>query len=467
MRGLSTEQIECLQRATERLLERTGFQVQHPELRRRAARAGAWVDETRGLVKLPAPLLRELIGQVPSQYSIAGITGRRWTVGGTERRGLAIVTDPWIVDSRTGRPRRPCLEDVRRHTRIAQQLEEVVAISLMDYPVSDVEGPHSSLRALEAHLLEHDKHMHVMPISPERFARWLRLAPILTGGGELRGSRLITLGVAVLSPLILTRDNGELLLTACEFDLPVVPTVCPMAGTTSPYSKAGTLLQANAEALFVGALTQIVRPGHPFLYIIGPSRTDMRSGGDLYYTLDKVLWKMAGGQLGRAYGLPTGAECGGTMTCRYDLQSGAEGMLFMLSAWASGAHLLAGIGSCGNAVSMSAEMMVIQTAWLEAAQFLEAGFDCESSLGWESLEQWQPGRHFLDDDLTLRLLRSKEFFASRLFDYESGYREGESMLERARRRIEELVADFRSPVPAEIQENLRRFFHDECAAAGR
>jgi trimethylamine:corrinoid methyltransferase-like protein len=314
---------------------------------------------------------------------------------------------------------------------------------------------------LEAHLLEHDKHLYVLATSAERFRRWLRLAPVLTGGAPLQGSRLITVGVAVLSPLTLTQDNAELLLTACAHYLPVVPTVCPMAGTTAPYTKAGALLQANAEAVFLAALTQIVRPGNPYLHVMGPSRTDMRTGEDLYYTLDKVLWKQAGVQLGKAYGLPTAAECGGTTTCRYDLQSGGEGFLFMLAAWASGADLLAGIGSCGNAVSMSGEMMLVQTAWLAAARFLGQGMGADLKAALASLEERGPGGQFLDDPETLARLRTGEFFGHPLFDYEHGHQGGRSMLERARDHADALVAAHRSPHPEAVQEGIRRFLREE------
>ena len=77
--------------------------------------------------------------------------------------------------------------------------------------------------------------------------------------------------------------------------------------------------------------------------------------------------------LGSAEHMPVGAECGGTLTHRYDPQAGAEGMLFMLAAHASGAHRIAGFGSCHNAVGMSAEMMVIQQAYLHAARHIARG----------------------------------------------------------------------------------------------
>lgn len=272
----------------------------------------------------------------------------------------------------------------------------------------------------------------------------------------------MTVAVAVRSPLTLTNMNAELLLAACEHDLPVVPTICPMAGTTAPYSKASTLLLSNVEAVFMAALAQMIRPGQPYLYLFGPSRTDMRNGGDLYYTLDKALWKIAGVQLGKAYRMPTAAECGGSMTVRSDLQSGAEGMLFMLGAQQSGADLLAGIGSCGNAMAMSAEMMLVQTAWLKAARFLTAGLDTDVHLAVENIRRTGPGGHYMTDDLTLELLRSDEFFDNELFDYSDLHEGQPSMLERAHQKAMEMTAGFECPHPGKVQDELRRFFRDEC-----
>lgn len=153
------------------------------------------------------------------------------------------------------------------------------------------------------------------------------------------------------------------------------------------------------------------------------------------------------------------------MRCTYDLQSGAEGMLFMLAACQSGADMLSGIGSCGNAVAMSGEMMVVQTAWLEAARFLGAGMDTGARLGLESIEGRGPGVHYLEDDLTLELLRGDEFFANKFFAY--GEEEGASLLERAHDQAEALAAYRPSPLPGQTQEALRRFFCDERARLER
>jgi len=195
---LSDAEIEKIKSATERIVETTGVCVRHEGLLKKAARAGARVDAASGRVRLPAPLFRELLSQVPPRVRLRGMLDEGWVMGGDEQRLLSIVSDPWIIDYETQRPRRPCLEDVRRHTFITQRLEPVVAVSRMDFPVTDVEDATSSLRALEVHLLNHVKHYLVLPATLESFEQWMQIGRILSRGEPL--DDLITVGVAVASP---------------------------------------------------------------------------------------------------------------------------------------------------------------------------------------------------------------------------------------------------------------------------
>jgi trimethylamine--corrinoid protein Co-methyltransferase len=454
---LSDAQISQIREASLTHIERYGFGVQHEALLAQARARGAHVDETQGRVRMSRSLIAELMAQVPPRYTIGNILGETWVIGGAEQYGTAIVTDPWIIDYETREPRHPCLEDLRRNTIVAEQLEPVVSISRMDYPVTDVPGPDSSLRALETHLLHHARHYQVMAANLESFDQWLGIAQVLSRGGDI--SHLITSAIAAGSPLVLNQLNAELLGRSVEQGFAIVPTVCPMAGATAPYSLAGTLLQSHIEVLMIALMAQVLRPGHPVEYVSGLSVTDLCSGADLYYTLDKVLWKNAAVQLGLAERMPVGAECGGTLTHRYDPQAGAEGMLFMLAAHASGAHRIAGFGSCHNAVGMSAEMMVTQQAYLRAARHLTRGMRTEEPwLGTASLERVGPGGQFLDDDLTLELMRSDEFFRDDIFDLGGGHGRGKSFLERAHERVEQMVDGYQSRVPGDIQEGLRRHF---------
>jgi trimethylamine--corrinoid protein Co-methyltransferase len=180
----------------------------------------------------------------------------------------------------------------------------------------------------------------------------------------------------------------------------------------------------------------------------------------MYYTLDKVLWKVGAVQLGKSYNIPVNAEAGGSMTYRYDQQNGAEGALFMLGAANSNADLITGIGSTYNAIGMSAEMMLIHTAWLAAAEYLKRGIQVdELRLGVESLRRVGPGGSFMTDDLTVQLLRKREFFSHDLFDYAAETAvEGPSLLARAHAKVEQMVANPQSPHSEAVQENIRRYF---------
>jgi len=463
VRELSDDQIQQIRRGTEDILENVGFRVQHKGLRERCQAVGAVVDETRENVRISPALLHELLGQVPPSYKIADLAGNKRIVGSSGPDNYhAIVTDPWIIDYETQRPRHPTLADVRRHTIAAQKLDQVTAVSLMDYPVTDVKGPTSNLRAMEEHLLHYGKHIYLYVTSYESFQRWLEIGDILTQDRKLAGSRLMSAAVAIISPLVLAEFNAQILLSACQYDFPVMPTVCPFAGNTAPYSLASALLLGNTEAVFLAALTQIIKPGHPYIYAVGPSIPDMWSMANLSYTLNSVVWDAASKQLGRSYGVPVVGGCGGAMTYRYDLQTGAEGMLFALASRLSQADFYHGIGSFYNAIGMSGELMIIHTLWQDMIAFLRRGINTDDlHLGLESIKRVGPGGNFLDDDLTLALLRSDEFFTHPLLDYSGEYSQAPSLLERAHARLEEMVADFESPLPKEVQEGLRRFFRAE------
>jgi len=463
---LSDGQVEQVRTASEEILERAGCRVLDERALALCRKAGAKVDEPSGTVRLPRPLLRELAAQAPGRYEVGGVDGSMRGVGNGRQWGVAITNDPWIIEYQTGQPRRPLTGDVRRNTIIGQSLDRILGMSCMDFPMSDVPGPHSSLRALEIHLLHHAKHNLVYATSVEGLRRWLRIGSILTRNGQLRGSRLFTVAVATLTPLTVTQMNVEFMRIACQYDFPIVPTVCPTAGMTSPYTLSGTLALGHAEVLFLLALAQLHRPGHPFLYAFGPAVGNMHNGACLYYTLDKVLWKLAAAQLGRSCGLPVAAECAGTSVHRFDQQNGAEGMLFMLAAVTSGADLLAGFGSTHNAVGHSTEMMLIQDAYLQASEHLRRGIATDAAhLAVGPTVRVGPGGQYLADESTLEHLRAGEFFSHELFDHTGDSSQSRSMLQRAHESVQATVDGFRSPVPEDIQEGLRRYFHDETRMA--
>ena len=73
-----------------------------------------------------------------------------------------------------------------------------------------------------------------------------------------------------------------------EAGQPVVATPFTLAGAMAPATLAGALAQQHAEALFMVALAQIVRPGTPMVYGGFTSNVDMRTGSPAFGTPEYV-----------------------------------------------------------------------------------------------------------------------------------------------------------------------------------
>lgn len=456
---LDEAKIEKIKTLTEDIIEEIGVRVDDEELRELAKKRGAVVDGK--LVKLPRTLLKELLSTVPKTYTVSGVAGDEYSIGDGVQKIFGIVIDPFIIDYESGVPRLPRLEDVRRNTILNQKNDMVYSMSRMDFPVIEYTDATSTWRSLETHILNHTKHYTVLAANDKDFETWVDLTSMLSEKTGIPVGKLLSAGVPTLSPLALVDINCNILKQCTKHGCAVIPTTCPMAGTTSPYSVEGTLLQSNAEVVFLAAMTQLLNPGNPFLYAAGASVSDMRTGHDMYYTFDKVFWKIGSVELAKSYGIPCTAEMGGTLGHRYDMQSGAESFTFMLSAVNSGPDVIAGLGSCYNANGLSSEMIVIQQEWLRIAQYLTRGLSEENiERSFESLKAQGPGGNFMMDDLTIEMLRSDSFYKGDILDCSCGYEESKSILERAHARAEELTTGFVSPVPSDIQESIKRYFAD-------
>ena len=462
MQVLSDAEVTTLHERTLDVLENPGVRVHHAPTLAALARAGAKVDESGG-VRFPRELVEELRAEAPSGARMTGLNGRVLEVGGENRYYASIVTDPYVVGFEQG-PRRPVLDDIRRNTIVGESLERISAMMRMQYPVADLPEREAYLKSMEVFLCHCTKHVPVYATTVENAREWIGAAEILSSGRGLRNVPLLSLAVAVTSPFVLHETNAQLLELALEYNLPVIPTVCPMAGATSPYTVAGTMLVANVEVMLLVLITQALKPGHPVLYAVGPSVADLRTAHDLYYKAEKALFKTMGAQMARFYGLPLAGETGGTMTWRYDPQNGAESMLYILAAVAGGQHFSGGVGSCHNANGMSAEQIVLQCGMIDQAEYVVRGPSLsERDLALESIRAAGPGGQFLGDDLTVERMRSGEFFQTPHFDYAGGYADSPGAVEMAHETVESLVRNHKPTVPEHVREALGEYFRDLMA----
>ena len=156
MQVLSPEQIYKTMQLTQELLENVGIRVDDEEVRQVLVKRGARVDGD--IVKFDKALLSELLSTVPKSYTVCGVAGDEFTIGDGRQKITGIVTDPLIIDYKTGEPRLPGMEDVKNNTILNQRNDMVYAMSRMDFPVTEYNDATSTWRSLETHLLSHTKH---------------------------------------------------------------------------------------------------------------------------------------------------------------------------------------------------------------------------------------------------------------------------------------------------------------------
>jgi len=464
LRVLSDAEVEKIHEKTLDVLETVGARIMHDEALGRLKRAGARVDEAAGLVRFPAAMVGELLQRASSLAVETGLNGKVMRLGGENRYYLSLILDPFVVDYQQGL-RRPLLEDVRRHTIIGESLDRVSSMTRMQFPVSDLPEPDCYYKTMEVFLCHTSKHTAAFPTSEANCRDWMEVMGLIAqaAGLDVNTTPLLSLGMAVTSPLQVHGPNVEIMKMAMERSYPIVSTVCPMAGTTAPYSLAGTSLAANVEALLPVLITQVYKPGHPVIYAVGPSSTDMKSGHDLYYRAEKMIFKIAACQMGKFYNLPLAGEAGGTLVHRADVQNGAESMAYLIAALAGGQNIIGGLGSLHNANGMSAEQIIMQCGLADMAEYFAGGIQTSDyKLGVDAIRRVGPGGDFLTDELTLDLLRSNEFFNSPYLDLSGGYvADAPGMYEIAHQQALELVSNYKPTVPEKIQHAIRDFFKDK------
>ncbi len=460
---LCEAEIEKLHKQTLEVFEKVGIKVTHEEALRKLKRAGARVDESTQIARIPAKMFEELLSQAPSVAEGTGLNAKDLRFGGDNRYYSSLILDPFVNDYHDG-VRVPKLEDVRRHTIIGESLDRVSILMRMQAPVSDVPEPDCYLKTMEVFLCHLSKHVTAMPTSAENCRQWFDVYEVIAdaAGLDVAKAPLLTICMAVTSPLQIHGNNVDIMKMALTRSYPVLPTVCPMAGTTSPYSLAGTALLANVEALAAALLVQLYKPGHPVLYCTAPSTTNLKSGHDLYYKGEKMIWKTIHSQMGKFYKLPIAHECGGSLTYRPDMQNGAESLAYIMASVFCGQNRMGGLGSMGNANGMSAEQIIMQCGLVDMAEYLAGGVDMSDyKLAFDSIKEAGPGGNYLIDQLTLDLMRGTEFFESPYFDLTGGYVKGAAgMYELAHQKAEELVANYKPTVPEKIRTAIKNFFKD-------
>ncbi|HEY2887558.1 MAG TPA: trimethylamine methyltransferase family protein, partial [Candidatus Limnocylindrales bacterium] len=251
------------------------------------------------------------------------------------------------------------------------------------------------------------------------------------------------------SPLRLDGPMSDGLIEMATWGQPVVATPFTLAGAMTPATLAGALAQQHAEALFMIALAQIVRPGTPMVYGGFTSNVDMRTGSPAFGTPEYVKAAIATGQLARRSGLPHRSS-NVTASPTVDAQAAYESSMSIWGAVMGGASLLyQGAGWLEGGLTASFEKLILDAELLQQMAEVLAPIPVDAdSLGLEAIAEVGPGGHFFGSPHTLERFETA-FYAPMLAEgrtFEAWHEDGaRTATERANRIWKQLLAEYQPP----------------------
>jgi trimethylamine--corrinoid protein Co-methyltransferase len=230
-----------------------------------------------------------------------------------------------------------------------------------------------------------------------------RIACAVAGGEtELREKPFMMLYAESISPLLYNEDSVDKLLYCAEKGIPVTYPPSPNTGGGGPITVAGALALGNAECLAGLVLTQLVRPGTPFLYGMNIAALDMKSAIVSYGAPEWPTTMAAWTDLGRHYGLPVWGAAGATDSKVVDAQAGIEATVTIMTAFLCRCNLVHDVGYIEYGTTSSMEMLVIADEIIRDVRSVMGGVEVsERTLAREAIHRAKPGGGFLADDHTL------------------------------------------------------------------
>ncbi len=333
-----------------RLLDEVGCAVLDPEALELLKAHGARVDGDRA--RFGGDLVERARAAAPRGFTVAG---RR------PELDLRIALDaPPVLASASGPPfvlvdgqyRPGVLDDLRTAIALVH-LSRNVQVAAYALEPNDVPDDVRPRVVAHAHVTGTDKSARYTVTTPDELRVALDVHEILWGGDWHSRPRLLTV-INTTSPLQFSKDAASGLLRLARLGQPVLVAVCAMGGTTAPITPAGLLAVQHAELLAGLVMTQLARPGAPFIYGGTSSLSSMQTGALMMGAPEYWPLMEATVRLGHWLGVPVRA--GGAVTDAHvpDAQAGIESALALEAVLRSGAQYVlhsAGILSSFNCYS--------------------------------------------------------------------------------------------------------------------
>ena len=406
---LDDEQVQTIIDSALGILETNGMRFLEPGSRKRLAGAGADVDEASMMVRFDRSLVMEQVALAPASFELRARNPDRHLEIGTGHHIFASVGGPAFVSD---------LDKGRRPGTYAEMCDYLRLVQSLNIIHQEGGGPFEAMdlpaetRHLDLYLAQYrltDKNCQSYALGGVRARDSVEMACIALGV-----DRAALLEKPALLAIINTNSPMQLDIPMTEAvdELAASGQVCcitpfTLAGSMSPATLAGTLVQQTAEVLAVVTYAQIVKPGARVMYGSFASNVDMRSGSPALGTPEYTKCALASGQIARQLGLPFRSS-NTTMSNCNDAQAAYESQMSLWGSVMGGAHLINhAAGWLEGGLTASFEKLIIDAEMLQMmAEYLRPIELSDDELALDAIGEVGPGGHHFGTAHTLQRYES-------------------------------------------------------------
>ncbi len=456
---LSEQEIQAIHDASLAILRDTGIMVHHDEMLKLLAEAGAQVDWTHKIARLPENLVMDCISRAGKQYVLHGRDPER-----SARFGygdLVLMSSPgqyaWI-DSETGQRRPSTTQDLRDAVCLGDALPHITIVGAMAI-AADVPVAYRDV-FLTAELVKGTTKPTRCWVANGRTARYvLEIYRAIAGGdAALRARPMVEAFLEPISPLQLPHDGLDVLMEFVRAGQPASFGPMAMASGTAPATLAGTLAQENAEVLSGVVVTQLLAPGTPVTYGGIPHIMDPSTSICSFGSPEQALMGVAMAQIARFYGFPVYINVGITDAKVPDAQAGIEKGATMVLGVLAGADTFGHAGICGTDHGASLPWLLIDNELMAYVKRIARGLEINAdTLAIDVIHAVGPAGNYLAEEHTVQHFRREIWLPGPAWTrqtWDGWESEGQtSMGERAAAEVKRILATHE---PEPIDEALAR-----------
>lgn len=448
---ISADQVETIIDTALEVLARQGMRFLEPNSRKLMREAGADVDEAEKIVRCDPDMVRELLQHAPAQFELRARNPQHDLVVGANNIVFGSVGGPAFC-SDLDKGRRPGnYAEMCDYLRIIQSLNIIQQEGGGPFEAMDLPAPTRHLDLYLAQIRLLDKNCQAYALGGERTIDAIEMACITLGvdRAELAKRPAVLAIINTNSPMQLDIPMTEALVELASTKQVSCITPFTLAGSMSPATLAGTLMQQTAEVLAVAAFTQVVQPGAPVMYGSFASNVDMQSGAPALGTPEYTKAAQASGQIARRLKLPFRSSNTTVSNC-IDGQAAFESEMSLWGSVMGHANLVNhAAGWLEGGLTASFEKLVIDAEMLQMmAEYLRPIEVNQDELAVDAIAEVGPGGHHFGTGHTLERFETA-FYAPLLSNrqnFESWKEAGSiDIATRANSLWKQLLAEYQQP----------------------